>query len=119
MQAFGELIVHLASLVPERASAPGAALEVQVSALEVTLPLESRIEHGGELLASLPRGRMATGFDPPLGQLSVKLVVARSTDLEQDAHGAARPAVRPQGGEPQRALLDEGNRQVPSMEVQT
>jgi hypothetical protein len=117
MQAFGELIVHLARLVPERASAPGAALEVQVSALELTLPFESRIEHGGELLASLPRGRLATGFDPPLGNLSLKLVVAGSTNLDQDARGAARPAVRPQGGEARRAPLDEGNRQVPSKGV--
>jgi hypothetical protein len=75
MQALGELIVHLASLVPERASAPGEALEVQVSALEVTLPFEARIEHGAELRASLPRGRLATGFDPPLCQLSLRLEV--------------------------------------------
>jgi hypothetical protein len=75
MQPFGELIVGLAGLVPERAGSPGEGILLRVGGLDLTLPVESRIGEGGELFASMPRGRMATGFDPKLSTLSVRFEV--------------------------------------------
>jgi hypothetical protein len=72
MRPFGELLVALAGMVPARAGSRQAGLALRVSSLDLTLPIESRIEPGAELKASLPRGRLATGFDPPLGVLSAR-----------------------------------------------
>jgi hypothetical protein len=51
-------------------SAGGGALAV--TGVEVDVPLEAAIGSTG-LAASLPRGRMATGFDPPLARLRLRL----------------------------------------------
>jgi hypothetical protein len=76
MLPFAELLVRLAELVPARARSPRSGVELSVSAMDLTLPIESRIVHGGELRASLPRGRMSTGFDPPLAQVTVRYEVS-------------------------------------------
>jgi hypothetical protein len=68
MLPFGELLLKLAALVP-------VSGELTVREMELTLPIESRIGHGGELRASLPRGRLATGFDPPLTQMALRFEV--------------------------------------------
>lgn len=75
MRPFGELIVKLAGLVPERAGSPEAGVSLRVAGLDLSLPVESAIGHGGELAASLPRGRMATGFDPQLSTLTLRFEV--------------------------------------------
>jgi len=49
--------------------------ELVVSSVELALPIEPRLAASGVLEASWPRGRMATGFDPPLGMLEVTLAV--------------------------------------------
>jgi hypothetical protein len=73
MLPFGDLLLKLAELAPPRTGNDEIALEV--SAMDLTLPIESRIGHGGELTASLPRGRWSTGFDPMLSQLTLSFEV--------------------------------------------
>lgn len=54
---------------------PIAGGDLVVSAVELELPIESRLAAGGHLEASWPRGRFATGFDPPLGAIHLHLTV--------------------------------------------
>ncbi|HSR98203.1 MAG TPA: hypothetical protein VLM79_14190 [Kofleriaceae bacterium] len=49
--------------------------DLVVTSVELTLPIEPRLARTGALEASWPRGRMVTGFDPPLGTLEVTLTV--------------------------------------------
>lgn len=46
-----------------------------ISDVELAIPIESRVAADGALQASWPRGRFATGFDPPLGTLEVRIAV--------------------------------------------
>jgi hypothetical protein len=63
-----QLIGDLAALAPAALSANGVSLVT--SALDLDLPIEALIANG--LRASLPRGRLATGFDPPLCRLRAR-----------------------------------------------
>jgi hypothetical protein len=49
--------------------------DLVVSAVELELPIESRFDGRGHLEASWPRGRFGTGFDPPLGAVTLHLTV--------------------------------------------
>jgi len=49
--------------------------DLVVSSVELALPIEPRLAATGALEASWPRGRMITGFDPPLGTLEVTAAV--------------------------------------------
>ena len=70
MRPFAEFIEALVEGLPQPAGSPEAGVVVRATDVDLTLPIESRIEPGGVLHASLPRGRMATGFEVPLGQFS-------------------------------------------------
>jgi hypothetical protein len=72
VKPFGDLILALAESLPRGAGAPELGVEVQVTGVDLVVPLESRIGGGGELRASLPRGRMATGFRAPHGRLAAR-----------------------------------------------
>jgi hypothetical protein len=67
---FDRVILALAERLA--VSAGGGALAI--TGVEVDVPLEAAIESAG-LAASLPRGRMATGFDPPLARARLRLAV--------------------------------------------
>lgn len=75
MKPLGDMLVHLAEALPAAAGDPAMELAIAVTGMELTLPVELRLHDGGELHASLPRGRLATGFDPPLGQVLVRFDV--------------------------------------------
>ncbi len=49
--------------------------DLVVSSVALALPIESRLAPTGTLEASWPRGRMITGFDPPVGTLELMLSV--------------------------------------------
>jgi hypothetical protein len=66
---FGDLLIQLGSALGGGAGAPEAGVAVDVTAVDLTLPIEAIIGAGGELRASLPRGRMATGFQLPHGRV--------------------------------------------------
>ena len=61
------LLGDLAAGLPADAADPSGT-KVIVTAAELELPLEARIEASG-LRATLPRGRLATGFWSPLGRM--------------------------------------------------
>lgn len=75
LETLAELIVQLASAMPTGADDPAAGTWLRCDDFDLELPLEARLEHGAELHAQLPRGRLATGFDPPLGRLVAHFVV--------------------------------------------
>ena len=74
LQALGDVLSGLTDALPLEAGDP-ASVRVVVSAIDVAVPLEMRIEDGAELRVSFPRGRLATGFDPPHGRLVAHLDV--------------------------------------------
>lgn len=77
MTAFEHLVVALAASVPSRAAGPAGTLAVQVTDLRLDLPLEARFDVTG-LLATLPRGLLATGFDRPLDRVRLTFVLGGS-----------------------------------------
>jgi hypothetical protein len=70
VKTLGDLLVDLAASLARGAGDAGTI--VVVTSVDLTLPVEAHIARGGELLASLPRGRMATGFALPHGRLSAR-----------------------------------------------
>ena len=76
MLTLGDLLVQLVEGMPAGVASSEAQLALETTALDLTLPIESRIAHGGDLQASLPRGLLRTGFDPPLGQVVARFEVA-------------------------------------------
>jgi len=52
--------------------------DLVVSTVELAVPIEPRFAATGALDASWPRGRMITGFDPPLGTLEVTVIVEQT-----------------------------------------
>lgn len=75
MRPLGELLVALANEIPSGADSAQAGLSLSVQSLDIDLPVEAHIGPGAELSASLPRGRLATGFDPPLCKLMARFEV--------------------------------------------
>ena len=70
MIRFEDLIVGLMELVPLTAGDPEKdGTSIAVTELEITTPIEARLENDGLLKSTLPRGRMATGFDAPHSRL--------------------------------------------------
>jgi hypothetical protein len=69
LRPLAELLGAVTAALPLEAGSVAAGASVAVSALDLDLPLEARIEDGAELRVSLPRGRLSTGFDVPLGRL--------------------------------------------------
>jgi hypothetical protein len=68
-----ELLVTLADdLAPDAGSADEGLL-VHATDVDLDLPMEAVIAPDGRLLATLPRSRIATGFDPPAARLSVRM----------------------------------------------
>lgn len=71
MIALEELLLTLAEQVPAQAGGEADGLELVLEALDITLPIESRLLESGRLCASAPRGSWRSGFDLPHGELRV------------------------------------------------
>jgi hypothetical protein len=71
MDTLDHLLVQLADEVAPRVQAAG--LSVAVTAAELDIPIETVPDRRGALHASLPRGRMVTGFMPAMGRLRAVL----------------------------------------------
>ena len=69
MIGLDQLLVAIIAELPQREG------ELVVSSVELALPIEPRLGATGSLEASWPRGRMITGFDPPLGTIEVTLAI--------------------------------------------
>ena len=70
MVGFDELLIELLRALPT--SAGDEDSHIAVTDLDMTLPLEVRIDSRGTLKATLPRGRMTTGFELPHAHLRVR-----------------------------------------------
>jgi hypothetical protein len=73
MRPLHAVLLELVDAVPTAAVDPDSGESLGVTAIDLELPMEWRIGGGAGLDASLPRGRLATGFDPPLGRLRLAL----------------------------------------------
>jgi hypothetical protein len=69
--ALEELVVALLDTVPQETGGAGDGVRIEIDEVAMTLPVEVRFGAGGGLEASAPRGRQATGFDPPHHLLSL------------------------------------------------
>ena len=69
MSPLSDLVIELVEALVDSVGAPALGVALAITDIDVTLPLEARLGQGGELRASLPRGRMATGFQVPHGRL--------------------------------------------------
>jgi hypothetical protein len=47
-------------------------VRVESTALDLRIPVEAHVDAAGMVRASLPRGRLATGWDVPHGRLSLR-----------------------------------------------
>lgn len=81
MQSLEHFLVGLAEAVT--ASAEHASLRVSVTNAELEVPIETRAGNGGDLCASMPRGRLLTGFTPVTSRLHA--VFVRSDQPEASA----------------------------------
>jgi hypothetical protein len=63
------VLLDLADSILARAGGAEEGVAIHVTRVDLDVPCEMRINARAGLDASMPRGRMATGFDPPLGQL--------------------------------------------------
>jgi hypothetical protein len=85
VNSFAQFIEALAAGLPQPAGSLAAGVRVFVQDVSLVLPIESRIEPGGVLHASLPRGQMATGFVAPLGRLALRFESETCTLAEEVA----------------------------------
>lgn len=73
MNGLEHLVAELVDAVPDGAGGAFEGVRVVVDAAEIALPIEARLGAGGAVVASAPRGRQRTGFDPPLARLRLSL----------------------------------------------
>jgi hypothetical protein len=73
MTSLEDLVLALLRAMPEGAGGPEAGIRLEVDEIELAIPVESHLARDGRFLASAPRGRIATGFDPPHGALAIVL----------------------------------------------
>jgi hypothetical protein len=58
-----DLILALAEGMPDDVGGPQAGVRVEVTSVDLTIPVETHVGGDGLVRASLPRGRLATGHD--------------------------------------------------------
>lgn len=73
MSSLEDLLIALLDAVPRGVGGPGDGVSVEVDSIELAIPIEAHLARDGRFLASAPRGRIATGFDPPHGALAIVL----------------------------------------------
>ena len=57
------LIVGLVDTLPGDAGGPEHGVRVAIGSVDLVIPVETRVDAAGLIRASLPRGRLATGYD--------------------------------------------------------
>ena len=80
MRPIDDLLIALAESLPVGAGSPETGAVVAVTAVDVALPVEAHIGRDGELRASLPRGRMTTGFQVPHGRLRARFTPSEEVE---------------------------------------
>ncbi len=72
MKTLDDWLDDMLADLPEAVADAGTGEGLAVVDFEVQVPIEARVRAGG-LSVSVPRGRLATGFDAPRGQLRVRV----------------------------------------------
>lgn len=72
MNALELLIVGLVDTLPSDAGGPEDGVRVEISAIDLEIPVETHIGRHGVVCASLARTRLATGYDAELGQMTLR-----------------------------------------------
>jgi hypothetical protein len=67
-----KLIVSLIDHLPEDAGGHEAGVRVEIESVDLAIPIEARLDATGMIRASLPRGRLATGYDAVLCRMAVR-----------------------------------------------
>lgn len=78
MTALETLLAALVLDLPQTAGGAADGGAIAVTGVELDVPVEARIGPGGVLYATLPRGRLATGFSIPHGRLGVRVDARRA-----------------------------------------
>ena len=73
MMPLDDLLVDLFEALTPGALSADAPVTIAVTSADVDLPVESSLSADGRCLASVPRGLIKTGFDPPHGRLVVHI----------------------------------------------
>jgi len=71
MSSFEELLLELVDNLPPDQGGPAEGICVAISAVEMSLPIESRVTRG-RFAACLPRGRWQSGFELAPGTLAAR-----------------------------------------------
>ena len=66
------LIVGLVDALPADAGGPEHGVRVAITSVDLTIPVETRLDAAGLVRASLPRGRLATGYDVQLSRMALR-----------------------------------------------
>ena len=75
MNALAEMVVAMIDALPIAAGDPEDGLRLAVTSLDVAFPIEASLGERGDIVASAPRGRLATGFDLPHGRITARFTV--------------------------------------------
>lgn len=73
--SLADLVIAMVEAIPLTSGSERDGAMVEVTGLDVTIPVEARLGARGEVEASAPRGLLATGFDLPHGRLSARFTV--------------------------------------------
>lgn len=74
MNSLHALLLELVEGLPGDAGSPADGVAVRVDTVDLALPIELRFDGRGHVGASLPRNRLATGFDAPLSKVTALFV---------------------------------------------
>jgi hypothetical protein len=72
MMRIEHLLNHLIDAFTDASARNTIDAGLLVSELQLDVPVETRFDHDGAVLMTLPRGQLATGFSLPHGRLRLK-----------------------------------------------
>jgi hypothetical protein len=67
-----DLIIGFAESIPDDAGGPEYGIRVGITQIDLSVPIETHVDGRGMVRASLPRGRLATGYDVEHSQLVLR-----------------------------------------------
>ena len=72
MTSLESLIVGLVDELPEDAGGPADGVRVELAAVDLAIPVEAHLDASGHVRATLPRSRLATGYDSDLHRIALR-----------------------------------------------
>ena len=78
MTGLETLIVGLIESLPDDAGGPEAGVRVEIETVDLAIPIAAHVDGGGMIRASLPRGRLATGYDADLCRIGLRYARAEA-----------------------------------------